>query len=439
MRTAAIALVAAAAAVAVATAALVRGPAPEDGQASSHRESPLIADDPTADNTDLYAFRSPDKPNTITIISNVLPGEDPGAGPNYYRFSATARYNVHIDRNGDAAPDVTYRFQFRNRPGQLFLGNTVQDYTVTRTMGGHSQVVARGATAPNNIGPRSTPNYRKLVQDAVRPMTGGGLVFAGQREDAFFADIGAIFDLLALRKGTGNMGGGRDFFAGYAVHALALQVPISQLDDRDHTIGVWTSVERQEARVRGSRVTHPWVQVSRLGNPLVNEVVIPTERKDEWNRDTPAQEAKYRQFFTTPILAAAINKLYPGVINAPEQNRDDLVAVLLTGVPGLNNTGPKLADMLRLNMSIPPAGAVGTGKRLGVLAGDKAGWPNGRRLEDDVIDIAEQAVAGALKENPKSSLIGDGVDANDVRHLTSFPYEADPRSGFANTKGQQKP
>jgi Domain of unknown function (DUF4331) len=235
------------------------------------------------------------------------------------------------------------------------------------------------------------------------------------------------------------MGGGKDFFAGYAVHALALQIPIAQLDDRDHTIGVWTSVERQEARVRGGSVSHPWVQVSRLGNPLVNEVVIPTERKDEWNRDTPAQELKYAQFFRTPILAAAINKLYPGVISAPERNRNDLVAVLLTGVPGLNNTGAKQADMLRLNMSIRPSGAVGTGKRLGVLAGDKAGWPNGRRLEDDVIDIAEQAVAGALTENPKAGLIGDGVNANDVRHLTSFPYEADPRSGFENTKGQQKP
>jgi hypothetical protein len=269
-------------------------------------------------------------------------------------------------------------------------------------------------------------------------MKGGGSVFAGQREDAFFADIGAIFDLLALRKGTGNTGGGKDFFAGYAVHALALQIPISQLDDADHTIGTWTTVERRRGGVRG-RPTGPWVQVSRLGNPLVNEVVIPTQLKDAWNADTVREESKYARFYRTPILAAVINKLYPRVIDAPERNRDDLVAVLLTGVPGLNNTGPKQADMLRLNMSIPPAGPVGTGKRLGVLAGDNAGWPNGRRLEDDVIDIAEQAVAGALKKNPKASLIGDGVNANDVRHLTRFPYEADPPSGFANAKGRLKP
>jgi hypothetical protein len=463
MRTAALVLVAAASAVAVVTAALLRGPAPEAARTSSHREAPLISDDPTADNTDLYAFRSPDKPDTITIISNVLPGEDPAAGPNYYRFSASARYNVYVDRDGDAAPDVTYRFEFRNRAGQFFLGNTVQDYTVTRIAGSSSQVVARGATPPNNIGPRSTPNYRQLVQSAILPLEGGGSVFAGQREDGFFGDVGAIFDLVALRKGTGNAGGGKDFFAGYAVHALALQIPIAQLDDTDHTIGVWTSVERRQVQVRQvtqkqkvrvrvgkkvvtktvsvrrSVVTTPWVQVSRLGNPLVNEVVIPTERKDEWNRDAPAQESKYASSYTTPILAAVINTLYPGVINAPERDRDDLVAVLLTGVPGLNNTGTKQADMLRLNMSIAPAGPVGTGNRLGVVGGDTAGWPNGRRLEDDVIDIAERAVAGVLKNNAAANLLGDGVDANDVPHLTSFPYEADPAGGFDNTKGQQKP
>jgi hypothetical protein len=178
------------------------------------------------------------------------------------------------------------------------------------------------------------------------------------------------------------------------------------------------------------------VQVSRLGNPLVNEVVIPTERKDEWNRDDPSKESKYAGFYTQPLLAAVINQLFPGVVNAPERDRDDLVAVLLTGVPGLNNTGSTRADMLRLNMSIPPTAAP---NRLGVLAGDNAGWPNGRRLEDDVIDIAVRAVAGKLKGNPVADVLGDGVDANDVANLPSFPYEADPFSGFENTKGQQKP
>jgi hypothetical protein len=439
MRTVALGLAMAAIALAVTVAAAFRGPAPASGKASSHREAPLIADDPTADNTDLYAFRSPDKPDTITIISNVLPGEDPAAGPNYYRFSASARYNVYIDRNGDARPDVTYRFHFKNRPGQFFLGNTVQDFTVTRIADGHSRVVARGATPPNNIGPRSTPNYRQLVQKSIEQMAGGGQVFAGQREDGFFGDVGAIFDLVALRKGTGITGGGKDFFAGYGVHALALQIPISQLDDADHTIGVWTSVDRPSVSIRRGRAHRGWVQVSRLGNPLVNEVVIPTNRKDEWNRLSPAQESRFEQYYRTPILAAVINKLYPNVLNAVETDRDDLVAVLLTGVPKLNNTGTKVADMLRLNMSIAPTAQVGKGNRLGVFGNDLAGWPNGRRLEDDVIDIAERAVVGKLKGNAKADLIGDGVNANDVPHMTSFPYEADPASGFENTKGQQKP
>ena len=437
--------------------------APDAGVASSHREAPLISEDPTADNTDVYAFRSPDKPDTVTIIANWIPAEDTAAGPIYYAFSSTARYNIKIDRNGDALPDVTYRFQFDRQPGQFFLGNTVQNYTVTRVTGTTSTVVARGTTPPNNIGPRTTPNYPALAQGRVASIDGGGSVFAGQRDDAFYADIGAIFDLLAFRRGTGNTGGGKDFFAGYAVHSIALQLPISQLDDADHTIGVWATTERPKVTVRNVRANQKvkvkvgkrtytrtvkvrravarssFVQVSRLANPLVNELIIPTTRKDEWNRGTPDQEVKFQSFYENPILAKVINTLYPGVINAPESGRDDLVAVFLTGVPGLNNTGPKVADLLRLNMSIPPRGPVGTGNRLGVFGGDNAGYPNGRRLEDDVIDIAERAVAGKLKGNTRADLLGDGVDAHDVPFLAFFPYQSVPSSGFDNVKGQQKP
>jgi hypothetical protein len=428
-------------ALAAALAAATGGP--ERGVASSHREAPLISEDPAADNTDLYAFRSPDKPDTITIISNVIPGEDPAAGPNWYRFAAwpTARYNIYIDRNGDARADVTYRFRFRNRAGTAFLGNTAQDYDVTRIIGRQSQIVARGTTAPNNIGPKTTPNYRTLAAGAVATMEGGGLAFAGQREDGFYGDIGAIFDLVAFRRGTGNLGGGKDFFAGYAVHAFALQIPIAQVDDGDHTVGIWTTVDRQTVRVQRTRrgrtvVTRPYMQVSRLGNPLVNEVVIPTNRKDAWNRDEPREESKYADLYRQPLLAAVVNQLYPGVVNAPERDRTDLVAVLLTGVPSLNFTGNTQADMLRLNMAIPPTAMP---NRLGVIGGDNAGWPNGRRLEDDVIDIAVRAVAGKLMGNPVADVLGDGVDANDVPNLSFFPYEADPFSGFANTKGEQKP
>jgi len=462
MRTRAIIVLAVGIAAAAALVAMLMGPGPEASTASSHREAPLISEDPSADNTDLYAFRSPDRPDTISIVSNWIPAEDPAAGPLYYQFSQTARYNIYIDRNGDAVPDVTYRFRFGPSAAVAFLRNTVQSYTVTRTVGRSTTTVARGMTPPNNIGPRTTPNYRALAAAGVLPLDGGGQVFAGQREDAFFADIGAIFDSLGFRRGTGITGGGKDFFAGYGVHSIALQIPISQLDDADHTIGVWASTDRQQLSVRtvSSRVrarvrikntrrfrtitrtvrrtvvSRPFVQVSRIGNPLVNELIIPTNRKDEWNRATPAQDSRFQGFFTDPVLAALINQLYPGVINAPTSGRDDLVAVLLTGVPNLNFTGTKPADMLRLNMSIAPAA---TPNRLGVFGGDTAGYPNGRRLEDDVIDISERAVAGKLKMNPNADLLGDGVDANDVLSLGAFPYQNDPSSGFDNTKGQQKP
>jgi hypothetical protein len=432
--------------------AVVRGPSPDDARSSSHREAPAISEDPAADTTDLYAFRSADAPNMLTIIANWIPAEDPAAGPMWYRFSTGARYNVKIDRNGDARPDVTYRFRFRNQPSPLFLANTVQDYTVERVTRRGTRVVARGTTPPNNIGPRTNQMFYGSADHAVTAnqriyeLRGGGRVFAGQREDAFFGDIGAIFDLVAFRRGTGNAGGGKDFFSGYAVHAIALQIPIAQLDDRDHVVGVWATTDRRTATVRHERRVRAaggaalagrggsgrWVQVSRLGNPLVNEVIIPTTRKDEWNRDVPAEDAKYARYYREPILAAAINQLYPGVVNAPETGRDDLVAVLLTGVPGLNNTGPRLADMLRINLSIPPSA---TPSRLGVFGGDNAGFPNGRRLEDDVVDIAIRAVAGKLKGNPAADVLGDGVDANDVPNLSAFPYENHPPSGFVNSKG----
>jgi Domain of unknown function (DUF4331) len=431
-----LALIILAMAGAVLLAAVTRDASPQASQASSHREAPLISEDPAADNTDLYAFRSPDKPNTLTIISNFIPGEDPAAGPNYYTFSPRARYNIHIDRTGDGRPEITYRFRFRTKPGQLFLGSTEQPYTVERIAGGRSQIVARGITPPNNIGPRTLKgkDYRQLAQSRVTDLRGGGQVFAGQRDDAFYADIGAIFDLLAIRKGTGNEGGGKDFFAGYAVHALALQIPISQLDTSSHVIGIWSTSERRQVRIHDDgRAGMRWVQVSRLGNPLVNEVIIPTVKKDLWNRRTPAGDKSFARFYRTPILAKVMNQLYK--LGVPEKNRKDLVAVLLTGVnePKLNYTGPTLADMLRINLSIPvtPSSEF---SRLGVLGNDLQGWPNGRRLGDDVVDIAERAVAGALVG--KNVPLGDGVDFPDKPRLGIFPYEADPGQGFANEKGR---
>jgi uncharacterized protein DUF4331 len=405
---------------------------PGNGTASSHREAPLIAEDPSADLTDLYAFRSPDKPNTVTILANVIPGEDPAAGPNWYTFSPSARYNLAIDTDGDAHPNVTYRFKFRTKTGPFFLGDTAQPYTVTRVVGGKETVVARGTTPPNNIGPRSTPNYRSLAAKGVVPLAGGGQAFAGQRDDPFFGDVGAIFDLVAIRKGTGNMGGGKDFFAGYGVHTFGVQVPIASLNAKNGIIGVWSSVDRRRVTTRtasGASSKGAWVQVNRLANPLVNEVVIPTGLKDQWNGLVPWKEGRFRKYYDSPILAAVINKLYK--LGAPENDRDDLVAVLLTGVPKLNFTSPGLAELLRLNLTIP---VTKDPNRLGVLAGDNQGWPNGRRLGDDVIDIAEQAVGGFLKGTKLP--LGDGVDADDRKLMPSFPYIADPQSGFDDTKGK---
>ena len=420
---------------AILLAAVSRGTSPEASNASSHREAPLISEDPTADNTDLYAFRSPDKPNTLTVISNFIPGEDPAAGPNYYTFSPRARYNIYIDRTGDGRPEITYRFRFRTKPGQLFLGNTEQPYTVERIANGRSRIVARGVTPPNNIGPRSLKgkDYRQLALSRVSNLPGGGKVFAGQRDDAFYADIGAIFDLVAFRKGTGNEGGGKDFFAGYAVHAIALQIPISQVDTKSHVVGIWSTTDRRQVTVRGGRARTSWVQVSRLGNPLVNEVIIPTKKKDLWNRLTPASEKRFHTYYSNSILAKVMNQLYD--LGVPEKNRKDLVSVFLTGVnsPKLNYTGPKLAEMLRINLSIPVT-PPDKFSRLGVLGMDLQGWPNGRRLGDDVVDIAERAVAGALVG--KNVPLGDGVDGPDKPRLPVFPYEADPGEGYANEKGR---
>jgi hypothetical protein len=450
-------LLVAAVAAAVTAAVALRGPAPQAGRASSHREAPLISEDPTADNTDTYAFVSPDRPDTVTLLANWIPGEDPAAGPNWYTFSERARYDLYVDKNGDGKPDVSYYFRFKNGSPTAFLGNTQQTYAVTKVEGGTSSAVGSGLTTPpDNIGPRSTPNYHALAQAGVHDLTDGSRVFAGQRDDAFFGDIGAVFDLVAIRSGTGASGGGKDFFAGYGVHAIALQIPKSQLDNgSSHVIGIWAATDRPQVQVttkkvkvrKGKRLVTKtvrksqtvWRQVSRLGNPLVNEVVIPTELKDKWNSTTPDKDSQYEQYYKSPILASLLTKLYPQFGPYQETNRTDLVSVLLTGIqtPNLNYTGPTEADEIRLNLSIPPTTNPAKFSRMGVLGGDLAGYPNGRRLEDDVIDISEQAVAGALIGHALP--LGDGVDGNDVANLGSFPYEPEPFSGFDNTKGRDFP
>jgi uncharacterized protein DUF4331 len=452
------------------------------GAASSHREAPLISQDPTADNTDLYAFRSPDRPDTVTIIANYIPLESPAGGPNFPAFDDTVLYEIHVDNDGDAKDDLTYQFRFHTetRNPDTFLYNTGpitslddpnwnrrQTYSVRlirrgREQGERDEVLgANLTTPPDNIGPRSTPNYEALADAAVHTLRGGIKVFAGQRDDPFFVDLGSVFDLAGLRPFNAfhaiplPPGAGRDAVARYNTHSIAIQVPIAQLVESPRTtIGVYASASRRQVRIlRKDGMDDDegghFVQVSRLGEPLINEVVIPLGRKDAWNRSEPEDDRQFEGFYTNPEVSRLENALYGtppqghaggALMPIAETGRADLVAILLTGVPGLNFTGPRKADLLRLNTAIAPSAAVGLGNRLGVLAGDFAGFPNGRRLEDDVVDIDLRAFAEGygpilhaalgLPDKSPNNLLGDGVDANDKPFFTRFPYVATPHQGY---------
>jgi Domain of unknown function (DUF4331) len=456
------ALVSALAAAILATALVVSG-----SFGSSHREAPLISLDPTADNTDLYAFTAPDALGKLTLVSNWIPFEDPAGGPNFYKFDQRARYWLNIDNTGDGRPDVRFLFTFkdhvRNPNSFLYAAppvnsihspnlNEYQTYSVTleRYRHGHEvshHVLARNLTvAPNNVGPKTMPNYGALANQAIAHLAGGGKVFTGQRDDPFFVDLGATFDALTIRKGTGNAGGGKDDLAGYNVHSIVLQVPdamvtrdgkpVSGPAAANAVVGVWTSTDRQVVRVSHHHARRHWVQVSRLGNPLVNEVVIPLKDKDKFNATTPNNDAaNYGKFVLKPELAHLLNVLYPG-LNVPETHRTDIVEGLLTGIPGKTRIAPNAvpADTLKINLGVPPSS---TPNRLGVLGGDLAGFPDGRRLTDDVVDISERVVGGFLVGHKLP--LGDGVDQNDVPYLSTFPYVAAPHDGLHSTLKRFEP
>jgi hypothetical protein len=461
-----LALVGAASGAAIA-AAFTGALGPPDATASSHREAPLISDDPTADNTDVYAFVSPDAPNTVTLIANYIPFEDPAGGPNYYRFDPNVLYELHVDNDGDARDDVTYRFRFKTRiaNGNTFLYNTgpvtsptdpdlnvKQTYTVTRIANGSRTVLGEGlAVPPANIGPRSNPTYDPYM--GVVNLGGDRKVFAGPRDDPFFVDLGSIFDLGGLRPFNAAhliplaTAAGQDGVLNYNTHSIAIQVPKTDLlraPAANGTIGVYASASRPKISVlRGNGTVDtdgPYVQVSRLGNPLVNEVIIPIGKKDLWNASDPRNDADFLARYTSPELATLVNVLYPVLPDTPTMNRSDLVAVLLTGVPGLNFTGDRKADLLRLNTAIAPTAKPNP---LGALAGDFQGFPNGRRLVDDVTDIEVRAIAcgygpilaaalGLCNLSP-NNVVGDGVDANENTFLQKFPYVSTPNRGYEHT------
>ena len=466
-----LALVGAVAAVVVA-ASFTGALGPAGATASSHREAPLISEDPTADNTDLYAFVSPDAPDTVTLIANYIPFEDPAGGPNYYRFDPTVQYDIRVDNAGDGQDDVIYRFQFKTSVanGNTFLYNTgpvssptdpnlnvKQSYTLTRlvrTSGNSFSKTVLGTNlpvAPPNIGPRSNPTYDPY--QAVTDLGQGRKAFAGPRDDPFFVDLGSIFDLGGLRPFNfahliplANEAG-QDGVKSYNVHSIAIQVPKTDLlkaPAADGTVGIYADASRPKISVlRGDGTVDahgPEVQVSRLGNPLVNEVLIPLGQKDYWNASDPKDDAQFLSHYTNPEFAGLVNLLYPSLPDTPTSGRSDLVAVLLTGVPGLNFTGNTKADLLRLNTAIAPAADPSP---LGALAGDFQGFPNGRRLGDDVTDIEVRAIAcgygtilagalGLCNLSPNNA-VGDGVDANEDAFLAHFPYVAAPNRGYEHT------
>jgi hypothetical protein len=444
---------------------------------SSHREAPNTSQDPTADDTDVYAFKANDAPGALTVVANWIPFEDPAGGPNFYNFDPKAHYYLNVDNTGDGAADIRYQFAFKTKvvnPNSFAAAtptvdslsdpnlNVRQSYTITREVFRKGKmrsekVIARNLpVVPSNIGPKTMPNYGALAQEGIRTLPGGGKVFAGQRDDPFFVDLGQTFDSINFRPGvgTGNQGGGKDDLAGYNTNSIVLQVPEAQVTRNgkavsgpsaaNAVVGVWSSTERQRFQVTndisGKGSHGGFVQVSRLGNPLINEVVIPLGKKDKFNRTQPKDDAaNYGKYVVNPELAKLMNALFN--LGVKETNRTDIVQALLTGVPGLTQISakPAAADTLKINLGVPPAA---NPNRFGVIAGDNAGFPNGRRLGDDVVDIELRVIGGFLlpdNQGGKKLPLGDGVDQNDKPFLSSFPYVAPPTAGLDSGPKRTEP
>ncbi len=444
--------------------------------ASSHREAPLISQDPVADATDLFAFVSPERPDTVTLISNWIPYETPAGGPNWFRFGDDVLYEMHVDNVGDAQDHIVFQYRFKTlvvNPN-TFLHNvgTVganmdREYNLRQYMyitrldapsdgsckntplancatAKRTEIARDKEVAPANVGPHSFPIYPVTASKVNFDLGNGIRVFAGPRADPFFADIGSLFDLLTIRKLPGNAGGGVNNFAGYNVHTIALQIPINQLT-KDGTrptdpangsavIGTWITSSRRTTTVLGDlkapSSNGDWVQIQRLGMPLVNEIVVPLGVKDTFNNLKPWQDSAALPLVLDPEPARLLTALYG--LKVPPAPRNDIVQVFLTGVPGLNQPPNVVgSEQLRLNVAIPPTA---TPNSLGVLAKDVAGFPNGRRLKDDVIDIELRVVAGILVDGTvaPNNVLGDGVDApaRSSEFTSAFPYMVTPYSGY---------
>jgi hypothetical protein len=451
---------------------------PSDGQAASHREAPLIAQDPTADITDFFMFRSYEAGNAdnVVLIMDVIPGEEPSSGPNYWNFDPNVLYTLNIDNDADGqADDVKFEFQFKNeirgpvKDLGLFLSYVAvpgpitkldgagseglglrQKYSVTMVRNDRRRKLADGLIAvPSNVGPRTMPNYDNLAAQGIY-QRGDMRVFAGQREDPFYIDLGGVFDTLNLRRNPPLLSTaedandnsnpfGVDMLSGFNVHSIALEVPASWLtkDGKGPAatafpkLGAYASTSRQKTRVlRGdgtSQDQDSWIQVQRLANPLVNETIIGTIDKDRWNAAEPEQESQFLDYYLNPRLALALQLVFG--VPAGTSGRTDLRDLLLKYQP----SDTRLSELLRLNISVPPT-LLASQKRLGPLAHDAGGastpdpaaWPNGRRPIDDVTDVAVRVVGGS---NYINAMAGDGVNRDDAALPNSFPFLSRPFDG----------
>ena len=450
--------------------------AAQQAGAASHREAPLISMDPEADITDFFMFRGYEsgKSDKVVLIMNVVPGQDPSSGPNYYNFDPTVRYAFNIDNDGDGkANDVGFQFEFstelrgackelglplalvalppiENLDGDGSAGLCQrQNFDLTMTVGSKDTKLASDRiVVPSNVGPRTMPDYEDLADQGIYSLSNGIRVFAGQRQDPFYIDLGAVFDTLNLRRNPPALTAGEDAndnqnafgvntLAGFNVQTIALEVPITLLtedgkdgdDTSQATIGAYASTSRRATTVlRNGGVSSQgqWVQVQRLANPLVNELIIGTEQKDRWNSRDPDRESEFLDFYLNSRLALALETVYN--IGANKTNRTDLRDLLLKYTP----SEQQLSELLRLDLSVAPK-SLGQQSRLTVLDGDNAGWPNGRRPKDDVTDVAIRVVGGSNYANARA---GDGVNVDDAELLDEFPYLPTPSDGrgrqFAN-------
>jgi hypothetical protein len=447
-------------------ALFARGTGPQAAQAASHREAPLISLDPTADITDFFMFRdyAPGEQDKVVLIMDVIPGEEPSSGPNYWNFDPNVLYKFSVDNDGDGkADDVELEFRFKTEPvrgiarqftlpfsyvggagglppitaldgpGSEGLGLR-QRYSVTLVHGHHRTSVANGLIAvPSNAGPRTMPDYTSLAAQGTYDLGNGIKVFAGQREDPFYIDLGGVFDTLNLRRippietpaedanDTVNPFG-TDMLSGFNVHSIAIELPASMLtgDTGATTIGGYASTSRPHVDVDGDG-HGGFRQVQRLANPLVNEAIIGTVDKDRWNSLEPEQESAFEDYYLNPRLALALELVFG--VPAAKTNRTDLRDLLLKYRP----SDRRLSELLRLNLLVPPT-PLADQKRMTVLADtpDPAGWPNGRRPKDDVTDIAIRVVGGP---NYVAARAADGVNTDDAALSGSFPFLATPFDG----------